>query len=109
MRARFFQEEDLAQINDWYAIRQMPPMKAAILPKFGLIVDGACAGFLYQTDSAMSMLDGFIANPLASGEERERALDLVTEGLMERAKELGFLTVVAQTKRGAIRERCKKY
>lgn len=109
MRLRFFRHEDFEQINEWYTLRQMPPMRRDMLPKVGYIVDGVAAGFLYQTDSSMCLLDGFIANPLAEGHEREAALDKITDALISEADSLDFFSIVAMTKNTSIRARCRKY
>lgn len=109
MRLRFFRPEDFDQINEWYALRQMAPMRRDIIPKVGYIVDGVAAGFLYQTDSSMCLLDGFIANPLAEKHERAEALDKITDALISDADRLDFFSIVAMTKNEAIRERCRKY
>lgn len=109
MRARFYRPEDLIEINEWYSLRQMTPMRADIIPKVGYIVEGVAAGFLYQTDSSMCLFDGFIANPLAERHEREEGLDKITDALISQAEKLNFYSIVAMTKHEVIRERCRKY
>lgn len=107
--ARRFIKQDLEQLNRWHALYEMPLLRYEDLPAIGYIVPGVCAGFLYQTDSSLCMLDAFIANPEARGNARREALNSVTELLLTTAKDLCFTTVLAFTQHESIKSRCERY
>lgn len=109
MRHRKFYRTDMEQVNEWYAYRQKPVFPHSMVPGTGFIVDGVCAGFLYRSDSGMCWLDSFISNPLVPAAERAKALDAVTDALIQCAIDDGFSMIVAMTKSEAIRVRCKRY
>lgn len=105
MIARDFQIEDLDAINEWMEARGLRPVPRSMLPETGRIVPGVAAGFLFQTDSAIAMLDHFVSNPGADYDQRQAALDGIAEDLLGRAKALGFMHIIAMTKIDGIRDR----
>lgn len=109
MIARAYKRKDLEAINDWYQMHGHPTVESHMLPSVGFVVDGVCAGFLFQTDSSMCLLDAYVANPQASAPSRSLGQDLVTNALMERAKDLGYRAVIAITEHPSIVRRCKEY
>lgn len=109
MTARRYIEEDLREVNRWYAMQELPVLEHEDMPAIGYIVPGVCAGFLYQTDSSMCMIDGYIANPEARGEKRKNALDAVTYLLITTAQDLNYKAIMAYTKTAAVSARCERY
>lgn len=109
MTARKFIQEDLAQVNRWHALHEMPVIGYDDLPEIGFIVPGVCAGFLYQTDSSVCMLDGYISNPESEKNARKDALDAITFLLITTAKDLMFTTIMAFTKNQSVMGRCERY
>lgn len=53
-----------------------------------------CAGFLYKTDSAISILEFIISDPGADKDERSQALDILIKSLSDEAKQLGFNAIL---------------
>jgi hypothetical protein len=88
---------DWPEVAAWYRIRgdDAPPLD--MMPASGAIVPGVAAGYMYQTNSKMCMLEGFITNPLASPEERSAAIDEIARALIAKAEQLGFTYILALT------------
>jgi len=61
----------------------------------GFIVPGVAAGFVYETDSDLAALDGWVTNPEAPWATRKEALTLLEGRAVEFARELGFKRIVA--------------
>lgn len=102
---RQFTDDDLSQINEWYAAHGAPPVPRTRISNIGRIEPGVAAGFLYQTDSSVCLLEGYVSNPLAASEDRGRALFGITIRLLAEAKDMGFSEVIAMTKDLNIMER----
>lgn len=82
-------------LEQWANERLWPAFAFAFLPRFGFVVDGIVAGFLYRTDSAVCYLDSFISDPKSDRDARRAALDLLIDALKAEAKELKFTAIVA--------------
>jgi len=96
---RSFNPLDLDEMNRWYTQRGEPAIKVEMLPRLGFLVPGVAAGFLYQTDSSMALVEGFVSNPEALLCKRVKALHLILEGLTSAARGFGFKLVVGSSKR----------
>lgn len=88
---------DCLELGRWYSLQAEKPPSVA-LPKVGLIEDGVAAGFLYQADGGLGLIDGYVSNPEASSTERHKALNEITVELMRIANENGITNVIALTK-----------
>jgi hypothetical protein len=104
---RRFQSEDVMELDSWHELYGMRPIES--LPRVGFIEPGVAAGFLYQTDSDIALLEGYVTNPKAPSDQRHFALDGITEKLLECAEDLGFRTVWAITKDAGISVRAQKH
>jgi len=93
MSIRRYTPEDYKELTSWYTKRNMVLVQEYHLAKIGFIVEGVAAGFLIQTDANMGILEPFIANPEASKEDRDTALDMIIEALVHTAQELGYMSV----------------
>ena len=93
----------------WYTARGISVPPASALPKIGFIVDNIAAGFLYQTDSSVTLLEGFITNQDTTQAERDAGLDQIVKALMAEADTLGATTVLAMTQSQAIYNRACKF
>lgn len=69
------------------------------LPKIGFIVSSEtqyiAAGFLRRLEGGFGQLDTFVTNPNASSEDRNEALNLLTERLINEAKLLELRGIYA--------------
>lgn len=106
---RFEITKDYPQVADWWFEQKWPIIDTKHLPRIGFIVDGYCAGFLYQTDSAFGLLEFVIANPKTDKEERSKALDLLLETLIKQAKELNIKSLFTSLEHPKLLERYKKH
>jgi hypothetical protein len=102
-------DKDLETINSWHRGWDIPEMLKCTLPECGFIVEGVAAGFIYLTDASMCLLEGFITNPSLLHEERDSALDAITNRLLLYAREKEKILVMAYTTRPEIGERAKRH
>ena len=97
------------QLSSWFEQWNIATNITDLLPKTGFIVDGVCAIFLYETNSKVCFIDGFISNKLASEEVKEKALDQVVLAAIDQAKADGFKKIVAQTRIAKVIERAEHF
>lgn len=90
---RNYNAKDFLDIAQWFKDRGMSVPFPYDLPTCGKIVPGVAVGFLIKTDTNSAMLDFFVTNPKARMTDRGRAIDLITKGLLLKAKSLGFSRV----------------
>lgn len=101
--------EDREVINFWYGLRGMNWLHEHLFPDVGYIVPGIGAGFIYQTDSSLCFIEGYISNPKSTKEERKEAFDAITISLIHAAKDHGFQTMLAYTHHEEIAKRCERF
>lgn len=70
----------------WYEIRNFPKVPEDLLPPTGLVVsyDGAfvAMGFLYRTDGGIASISHLATSPVAPGDIRNEALNLLINNLI---------------------------
>ena len=86
--------EDWPVIQDWFNARGL---KVPKLPPTGFMVDGVAACFLTKTDSGVALLEAYVTNRLASPQDRDAALDVLTTELIHEARDCGFTSLIAIT------------
>ncbi|MEQ1874254.1 MAG: hypothetical protein ABL953_11055 [Ilumatobacteraceae bacterium] len=92
-----------SMVKQWCRSRKLPTTMLQLLPRHGLIVPDVAVAFLYQTDSKIAFVDGFMSNPDASMDDRLSAFDAITEGLEVLARRLGFKHIwVFTTRKGVV-------
>lgn len=99
--------KDYYEISSWFWGRDMAVPLPEDLPEVGLIVPGVAAGFLIWTDTSVAILDFFITNPKEISFKRGRALNDIIDGLMLRAKQIGFTKVKCDSNIAAIQRKAK--
>lgn len=104
IRVRKVESKDLNEIKSWYLKRGIV-FDTSYLPKFGLIADGICAGFLYRTDSTLAVVGNLVSDPDSDRETRSQALDLLIEMLYSRARFEGFKRVTAASNLNSVKKR----
>jgi hypothetical protein len=93
---RKVQPEDIEDILHWYDLRGQPLVNATF-PPMGLIVEGVCACFLYQTDGDIAMIEGLISNPQAPGFQRYASANDIIKRLKNYAIARGYTKVIGIT------------
>lgn len=95
---RAFNDSDLKEIQSWYTERGVSLNAMRWLPRSGYIVPGIAAGFCFETDTPIGLLEGFVTNPKAHSAERHWAIREITARLIEDAGSKGIRQVIAITK-----------
>jgi len=107
MEARRLVESDYEVLVEYWKWSRFPPPPKEMLPNMGLggmmVADengnNICAGFLYNTDSALAWIEFIVANPQIKDREiRRKGLVFLIESLTNEARELGYLAVFASIK-----------
>lgn len=78
-----------SEVSTWYEARGVR-ITPDSLSHTGFIVPGIAAGFLMLTDTSACILEPFIANPEATAEERDDALNTIIAKLILEAKAMKF-------------------
>lgn len=102
---RRINDNDTTEISSWYTARGLSSPPKAALPSIGFIVPGVAAGYLYRTDSSLALIEGYVTNPRASSEDRNRGLEALTEHLLESARLDGFTHILVLTEDVSIQTR----
>jgi hypothetical protein len=105
MEARAFEPWDYPMIAEWYRSQMEPCPPIDLLPKNGFIVEDICAGFLYLTDSRLGIIDCYISNPEVSKDLRDKALNLVTLEIIDKAREYNCRVLMATSNVAAVKRR----
>ena len=100
-----YAHEHYSQIKEWFALRELPVPSHHSLPTNGFIVPGVAAGFIYLTDSDVSILDCFISNPLTTDVDRDEALDSIAKHLIACAELHDTKILICNTVLKAIKDR----
>jgi len=105
MRIRkFIAENDHATVAEWWQGHGWPVVPPHLLPPYGIIVDGLCAGWLYKTDSRIGWLEWVVSNPKASAREVYDGMVMMFDLLKEESKRRGDAAIFSALKsRGLIR------
>ncbi len=104
MKVRRYHLDDFKEVAEWgkgWGFTYEPDL----FPKVGFIVPGVAAYFLYATDSAVCYLEHMVSNPKTFGRERDLALKMVVEAILEEAAKRGYRVAYACTDIGKVVER----
>lgn len=94
-------------VKKWWKDWDWSPIEKEFLSTTGVIVKNQdeyiCAGWLYKTDSLMSVIDFFISSKKKySGNLRKKALKFLIEQLERLAKKQGFIAVYTSIKNNSL-------
>lgn len=114
MRARrYTNKEDRPIIALWAEKRAVNIQFQYDIPEFGLVVSDSgnpiAIGFLRHIEGNGAFLDSFITNPREGAVIRDKALDFLTDKLIEEAKDMGWRFLMAYTVEERIIERAIKH
>jgi hypothetical protein len=106
MICREYTPEDFQQIKEWG--RQWgADYNEDQFPNVGFIVPGVAAYFLYSTDSSVCWLENLVAKRGVDKMTRARAIDLLVDKILAKAKELGFAVAYAATSNVKVAQRAQ--
>ncbi len=98
------QAEDLAQIDGWSRQRGVMEDPDGWRPQLGYWVPGVLAAWLYRTDSKVALIDGVIANPDTSADQRRLAMRAVSDAIASKARSEGFRWLKGLTRFSTVAE-----
>lgn len=104
---RKYKTEDYPEVLSWWEARKIR-MPEDVLSSIGSIVPGIAAGFLIRTNTSACIFEPFIANPRASKEDRNTALNAIMVDLVQEARLLGFKRVFGFSSNEPMIERALK-
>lgn len=107
MTVRKYEPEDFEQIQEWGA-QWGAVYNEDQFPITGFIVDGIAAYFLYQTDSSICWLENMISSRGVDPVTKNKALELLTDAILNEAYELGFEIAYATTNLVSVAKRAKE-
>lgn len=96
MTVRPYEAEDFKQIKEWGA-QWGANYDEDQFPNVGFVIEGVAAFFLYQSDSSVCWLENMITKRGVAPLVREKAVQLLIDAGMAKAKELGFAVAYAAT------------
>jgi hypothetical protein len=82
------------------------------LPKVGFVIEGEedpiCAGFLYQTDSAVCWLEWIVTNPKIKAREKYDAISYLIDVICDEARGLGFKVIYTSSNQSGLMKLLKR-
>lgn len=102
-------KEDYPYLESWYKAKGLYVPTMDDLPTYGLIEPNVAAGFLVLTDARVGWLEYYITNPDSDVSRRGKALDEITDGLIDYGKKFGLKYFKADTTLTCIGQRAIKH
>lgn len=97
------------QLIKWYKQWGWSLEILEMMPTTGLIVEGVCACFIYETNSNICFIESLISDRDVSSEEKDEYLDKMLEVVFHMAKEKGFKYIKGDTRYPKVEERAVKH
>lgn len=95
-------------LKKWYEDHEQKMLDKSLIPGIGLVVDNCVAGFLYQTDSKLAIIENYISDKNSTKEQRHNAIIALTNGLYEVAHQLGYRTILSFTNNSGLLDKQDK-
>ena len=93
----------------WYEGHGWPSLPKAMFPTVGFVVEGLCAGWLYQSDSVVCWFEWIVSNPEAEKRQVHKALAELYDHAIIQSEELGYSSIFSSfNHKGLIRLAEKK-
>ncbi len=102
-------EKDYPILCEWWAQHEWSPPPKDILPPNGYIEEGVCAGFLYNMDSKIAMLEWVVSNPNCDKIDRARGVVSVMNRLIRHAQGTGCLVIFTSSNDSAWMNRLESF
>lgn len=109
MNVRPVNASDLKTLQNWYVLHDQSPESVYLLSDIGFIVDDYAAAFLYTTNSNVCWIESYISNPNTDKNERKKALDMITDEILKKAKELNYKVIICFIENKSTYNRCLDY
>lgn len=110
---QFSPQEHYSMVCDWWTAAGLHSMPLSHLSRLGFVSFSgetpACAGWLYQTDSAFCLFEFVIANPEVRREKRSEALDNLISTAKIVAGAHGFKSIFVNTQSSSLGLRLSKH
>jgi len=97
LETRCLKESDWDTLVSWWEWWRWPVMPKEFLPENGtggIMIEKnnipIVAGFVYETNSEVVILEWVISNPKYKGKDRKKAIELLITEVEKRTKELGY-------------------
>jgi hypothetical protein len=101
----------IKDIHDYHRHALNVELTMRDLPRIGYIAmlgkSAIAVGFLRRVEPNYAQLDTFLSNPFFGSQIRHQGMTLVTEALINEAKDLGLKGIIALTKDKSILDRAK--
>lgn len=107
--------EHVKCMYDWSKARSSYfPDEVYEIPEHGLVIldissKPICMGFIRKIEGGYGLIDSYLSDPSQSPKDRDEALDLLTKDLVNLAKQLGILRLLANTMDSNTLERSLKH
>jgi len=97
----FEPQRDYATVATWWEKHGWGVLPEDMLPDAGYVVEmevdgkmeAAVAGWLYETDSKICLLEWVVGDPDLPSKTRRRAVNILVEKLVDKAKDLGYKVI----------------
>ncbi len=93
------------QLMQWAKQWGWHPEVLEMFPPTGLIIENVCCAFLYETNSNVCIIEGFISNKEADKSIKDKCLDDIVKALMVIGKEKGFKYIKYDTRHQVVVDR----
>ena len=102
-------DEHVQTAKQWLCARGGPEESDAGFSATGFVVPDLAAVWLYLTNSGVAMIEHLTANPAASKQDRDAALNAVLSSALAEAEALGAVSVIAMVGLPIVEARLRKH
>lgn len=112
LTVRSIEQNDHGALKTWWTLHKWPTLPLDYITPNSLIVEAPsgriCAGFLFLTDGPIAWMEFVISNPLCDKLLRDRALDALIAGFVERSTKAGKKVILTSLEHPKLIERYKR-
>lgn len=95
-------------IRNWYEAWGME-FDPSIMPATGIVMENVCAIFMYETNSKVCFLEGYISNPIIDKKVRDECLDHIADKMIKVAKDKGYEYAFIYSRHEVVAKRAIKH
>ena len=97
------------QLISWYNQWNIPLENLELIPETGLIIEGVCALFWYETNSRVVFLENLVSNRDVSDEIRQEALNAIFSKMKELMYKSGCKRVIGFSRNPMVLKRAVEF